>query len=220
MTRLRSLIVACVLLAGASLVFAQAQPFNYWVPPSQCQSYVSGNSTGTNGLTVTGASNTPVVQAQTSITGSNTQTFKCNLAPPVSLTNTIGNRILIYDATFFYGPLVGLSAQAFTGSTGVFNGDIVFTLINYPTPGASETPSTVTPVRADSGTLAMTPVAASFNTSTTTAGSFYSMKFQPANPINWNTDLQQLILTVTFTGYGSLAQTLTSPGALIHIRSN
>lgn len=221
---MRTLRIFGVLLALAGLARsapAQVQPFNYWVPPSACASVVSGNSTGTNGQTTSGASSTPVVQAQTSASGTNTHTYICNIAPPVNLLNQTGNRITIYDAVFFYGAQTGLSAsQALVGASGTFNGSLVFSFINYPTPGANETSSAVTPVRADSGTLTMTPAVASFNTSTTTAGRFYSQTFTPATPISWNTDLSQLLLTITIANYATLAVTTQSPGVLIHVRTN
>lgn len=221
MRNLRIVGIVAALVALASPAFAQIQPFNYWVSPSDCTTVVSGNATGTQGQTVSGASNTPVVQAGTSASGTNTHTYICNIAPPVNILARTGNRILITDAVFFYGAQTGLSAsQALVGASGTFNGSLVFSFINYPTPGANETSSAVTPVRADSGTLAMTPVAASFNNSTTTAGRFFSQTFTPATPISWNTDLSQLLLTITIKNYATLAVTTQSPGILIHIRTN
>ncbi len=214
-------LVLYVLFAPA--VHAQIQPFSYWVPPSNCVSAVSGNSTGTNGATIIAASGLPVVQASTSNSGTNTHTYTCNLAPPQWLGAT-GTRIQVVAATFFYGVVptsfVGsLGTQAAVLASGTFNGSIVFRLIAYPTPGAAEVPSTIAPVRADSGNLVITPVAASFNLTSTTSGQFYSAKFQPATPINWNTDLRQLIMTVTFQGAATTATITNSPGIIVYVRS-
>jgi len=201
---------------------AQIQPYNYWVPPANCQSVVSGNSTGTNGMTVAGASNTPVDQASTSVTGTNTHTYICNVSPPVNLlTNATSNRIRIVDAVFLYGTQSALDpSPAFSGSAGTFNSSLVFSFLNYPVPGASETASSVTPVRADVGTLVMSPAVTSFNINTTTAGAFYSVKFTPATPVNWNTDLQQLLLTITLKARVTYATVTQTPGVLLHIRTN
>ena len=205
-----------VTLVGQSNI----QPYAYWVPPGNCNTTVSANSTGTQGLTVVGTSNTPVVTASTSATGlTNTHTYVCNLAPIAALTS-IGTNIRIKDVVFFYGQQTALGTQVAVLASGTMNASTVFSLIQYPPPGASETATTVAPVRADSGTLVITPVVASFNTSTTTAGAFFSVDFRPATPIGWNTDLQQLLLTVTLQTSGDAATITNSPGALVHIRSN
>jgi len=212
-------LIGLLLLSGVAS--AQLQPFNYWVPPSACTSSVSGNSTGTNGQTTAGTSGTPVVQASTSASGTNTHTYICNISPPVSLTNTSGNRIVILDAVFVYGvQTTVLGTQANVLASGTFNGSTVFSTISYPIAVGSETPSTVAPVRADTGTMVITPVVASFNTSTTTAGSFYTVTFRPATPISWNVDMKQLLLTVTLLNTATSATITNSPGVLVHIRSN
>lgn len=195
------------------------QPFNYWVPPAACQSLVSGNSTGTQGLTTAGASNTPVVQASTSAVGTNTHTYICNINPPGALTAT-GTRVSISDALVAYSATSTLGTQVSVGASGTFNGTTVFTLINYPPAGPTETVTTVTPVRADSGTLTLVPVVASFNTSTQTAGSFFTIDFQPASPIQWNTDLQQLLLNFTLQAAAGVATTTNLSGIQVHIRVN
>src|ERR1051325_8318025 len=53
-----------------------------FLPPSACYSAVSGNGTGTNGYTTAGTSLTPVIQAQTSATGTNTHTYICTISLP------------------------------------------------------------------------------------------------------------------------------------------
>lgn len=220
MKRFALALIVLVLFVG-SHPHAQLQPFNYWVPPTACVSSVSGNSTGTNGQTTAGTSGTPVVQAQTSASGTNTHTYICNISPPVSLANTSGNRIQVLDAVFVYGVQTTiLGTQANVLASGTFNGSVVFSTISYPIAIANETPSTVAPVRADTGTMVITPVVASFNTSTTTAGAFYTVTFRPATPIQWNVDMKQLLMTVTLLNTATSATVTNSPGILVHIRSN
>ena len=195
------------------------QPFNYWVPPAACTSVVSGNSTGTQGQTTAGTSNTPVVQAQTSAVGTNTHTYICNISPPGALTAT-GTRVTITDALVAYSSTTVLGTQATVAASGTFNGTTVFTLINYPPAGPSETVTTLAPVRADAGSLTIVPAVASFNTSTQTAGTFFTVDFQPAGFISWNTDLQQLLLNFTLQAAAGVATTTNLSGIQVHIRVN
>ena len=213
-TWLADRVTAPVLAQG----YSNTNPYAYWVPPGACNSTVSGNSTGTNGLTTTGASTMPVVQTQTSATGTNTATFICNISPPNAIITT-GNGILITDAVFFYSNSKGLAAQSATLASGTLNGSTLFSYVAYPTPASGETPSTVTPVRADSGTLTITPTVATFNIATITAGSFYSVRFTPATSVLvWKTDLRQLLLTVTIQQSALSATIITSSGVLVHFR--
>jgi len=220
MRRFLRLGLALTLLVGVSTLLmgqiSTTNPGMYWVPPSACQSLVSGNSTGTQGLTVVGASNTPIDQASTSATGTNTHTFICNITPPNGIV-TSGIGYAIKDAVFAYGLKNQLGTQAATLSSGTMNSSVVFSYIAYPTSGASETPSTVTPVRADSGNLVITPAVASFNRTTTTDGSFYTVTFTPASPIAWKTDQRQLLLTVTLQGILTTALVTYTPGVLVHL---
>lgn len=200
--------------------YSFANPRFYWVSPGQCNSSVSGNGTGTNGLTTTGASVLPVVQAQTSNTGTNTHTYICNITPPASIITT-GTGLSIVDAIFFYGvQTTGLGTQVSTGSSGTYNSATVFSYIAYPTPATGETASTVTPVRADAGTLVYLPTAANANVATTTAGAFYSQKFTPATPIAFKTDLRQLLLTVPLLNTATSATVTNSSGVMVHYRGN
>jgi hypothetical protein len=181
----------------------------YWVSPGACQQTVSGNATGTNGQTVSGASFTPTIQSQTSATGTNTHTFLCNISPPVRPSSVV-------DVSFYYGVQTSnLGTQAAVLASGTMNGSVVFSTITYPTPGIGETPSTVTPVRADSGTLLINPVVASANVNTTTAGAFYSVRFTPASPIVVSADHVQLLLTVTLQAAATSATITNSPGAYV-----
>ena len=200
-------------------VHAQTQPFVYFVPPTSCTSTVSGNSTGTNGQTTAGASSTPVVQAQTSNSGTNTHTYTCNIAPPANLSG-VAPVWKIVDAVFLYGvQTTALDTQVSTAASGTLNSTILFNSIQYPTAGASETASTVAPVRADAGTIVLTPVVGSMNVATTTAGAFYSQAFIPATPISWNSDLLQLQLKVTLLCQATSATITNSPGVFVHVRT-
>ncbi len=182
---------------------------SYWVAPGACQAVVSGNSTGTNGLTVVGASNTYVIQAQTSASGTNTHTYQCNISPPVRPS-------AILDATFYYGiDTTNLGTQTATLASGTLNSTTVFRTITYPTPGNGETPSVVTPVRADSGTLTITPTVANFNVTSITAGAFYSVKFTPATRIAVSVDDLQVLLTVTLLNTATSATITNSPGVFV-----
>lgn len=186
-----------------------------FVPASACVSSVSGNSTGTNGLTSTGASVTAVMQAQTSATGTNTHTYSC--AIPVPTRVNVSRAAYLADVTFFYGVQgTALGTQVTTLASGTLNSVIVFGKITMPTAGASETASTVAPVRADAGTAAWTPAVASFNTATTTAGAFYSEKFAPATPFALAADGTQYLINIALLGTATSATTTNTPGFLVH----
>jgi hypothetical protein len=196
---------------------SSASPRAYWIPPGACNSSTA-NSTGTNGLTVTGASTTPVIQAQSTNSGTNTHIYICNIAPPTWIVTT-ATGLSIIDATFMYGvQTTGLGTQLVVLASGTLNSLPVFSYIAYPAAGTSETPSTVTPVRADAGTLVMLPTAANFNVATTTAGSFFSVKFTPATAVAFKTDMRQLLLTVGLLNTATSATVTQSPGVLIHVR--
>lgn len=186
----------------------------YYLPGSACVSSVSGNASGTNGLTTVGTANMQVMQASTSATGTNTHNYTCNLAPP---TRLYGKGIAILDVVFLYGvQTTALGTQAAVLASGTMNGTTIFSKVVMPAPAASETASTVTPVRADSGTMTITPAVASFNTATTTAGGFYSAKFTPAIPIQITTDLNQYFFSVSLLNAATSATVTNTPGLLVH----
>lgn len=228
LTRFRPLMLVAALLVAFAPIFAlrlTAQGYSagnqyYWVPPGACATGVSGNGSGTQQLTTVGASFAPVIQASTSGVGTNTHTFTCNIAPPTYLV-TSGTGVVITDATFFYGvQTTGLGTQAAVLASGTMNGVIVFSYVDLPTAGASETPSTVTPVRADSGTLTIAPAVASFNVATTTAGAFYSAKFTPASgTLVHKTVNRALWMVVSLLNTATSATVTNSPGVLVHYRS-
>jgi hypothetical protein len=180
---------------------------------------VSGNATGTQGYTVLGtAPSIPVVQAQTSATGTNTHYYSCNLAMPGRLA--VARAAWVVDTVFYYGvQTTALGTQVATLASGTMNSKTVFNSIGYPTAAASETATGLAEAaRADAGTLTITPVVASFNTGTTTAGEFFSAKFIPANPIAVSTDSQQLYLLVSLLNTATSATVTNSPGVLVHYR--
>lgn len=230
--RRASLVLAgLVLLVGALVVshddavlaqpgLSNAGTYAYWVPPGKCNVSSSGSGAvlGSAGLKTTGASATPVIKAVFSASGAFTETFVCTITPP-SATVTTGTGIAIVDATFAYGTENYVTTQSATLASGTMNSSTVFSTITYPTAAAGETASTVTPVRADSGTLTIAPVVGSFNGTTQTAGAFFTMKFTPATPIAWKTANVQLLLTVTINAFAGLETTISSPGVLVHYRS-
>lgn len=195
-----------------------------WVPAAAC---IAAGSTATAqtlygvagatglGNIPTGASAIPVYQYAS--TAGTAHTYACQIPVPTRNNGSRGSYLV--DATFYYGvQQTLLPAQAATLASGFFNGVAVFTSITLPAAGAAETASTVTPVRADAGTLLITPVVASFNLALTTAGAFDSVKFTPATPIALTTDATAFYLNVSFlvtTG----VMTTNTPGFLVHYRT-
>jgi hypothetical protein len=187
----------------------------YVVPYTACGSTVSANSTGTNGFTTAGTSNTPVDQASTSITGTNTHTYVCDITPPSRLGG--GAVTAITNVVFFYGTLNTLGNQVSTLASGTFNSSIVFGKILMPAATIPQTASTVAPVRADSGTLLITPVAAAIPLTTVTAGQFNTIQFTPATAIVI-ADLTKYLLTVTLQGPATSTLATYTTGAIVHTR--
>lgn len=191
-----------------------------WVPPTACNSSVSGNGTGTNGFTALGtAPSIPVVQAQTSATGTNTHYFMCVIPPPSRLSNSRASYVV--DTQFYYGvQTTAVGTQASVLASGTMNAKIVYGYIDYPAPAASETATGLAELtRADAGSLTITPAVASFNTATTTAGEFYSVAFVPATPIPVATNRRQLLLTVSLLNTATSATITNSPGFLVHYQT-
>lgn len=169
------------------------------------------------GLINASATITPVYQIATTSSGTATNTLTCQVPVPSRVNAARGSYLV--DATFFYGvQQTGLGTQVAVLASGTMNGQAVFTKVALPVAAASETASTVTPVRADAGTLLITPVVASSNVATTTAGGFYSVKFTPATPIALTTDLTAYYVNATFLATASSATTINTPGMLIHYR--
>jgi len=95
----------------------------------------------------------------------------------------------------------------------------VFSKVVMPTAGASETPSTVAPVRADAGTLAVTPALASFNSLVTSAGAFFTQRFTPATPFALTGDDTQYYVSMTVLCNTTQATTINTPGVMVHFTS-
>jgi hypothetical protein len=197
---------------------SSANPFAYWVKPGDC-SGTTANATGTNGLTVVGASNKNVIQVQSTNVGTNTHIYACEIAPPSFIVSATTG-LAVVDAVFAYGvQTTGLGTQAAVLASGTMNAVQVFNTITYPAAGAGETPSTVTPVRGDTGTLVITPAVASANVATTTAGAFVTTTFTPATAIPVSTDFKDLMLQVGLLNTATSATITNSPGVLVHFRS-
>lgn len=190
------------------------------LPPTACNSSVSGNSTGTNGYTTLGtAPSIPVVDATTSGTGTNTHYFMCNLnSLTAGLSTGVARSVAVMDVTAYYGvQTTGLGTQVATLASGTMNSKIVFTKIPWPAAAASETAvGLAEAVRADSGTLVITPVVASFNVATTTAGEFYAAKFAPAAAFLMNVDAQVNLFTISFLNTATSATVTNLAGLLVH----
>lgn len=217
---LAAAIAAMLVIRLGGQGYSNTNPYAYWVPPGKCNGSTSGGGavTGASGMTTFGASATPVAQITGSDPSSFTLTLVCDISPPNAVITT-GSGLAITEAVFAYGQAQLLGTQSATLASGTLNGATVFGTITYPAAGAAETPSTVAPVRADSGTLLITPVVASFNNTSTTAGSFYTMRFTPATPIAWKTNLVQLLLTVRVTALTGLETSFNTPGVLVKFRS-
>lgn len=204
----------------------------YWVSPGNCYFTTSGGTfvaqtgvgvAGATGLSLVasaaGVGVAPVMQIATTNAGTATNTITCLINPP-STVGVTGRGVNLVDATFFYGvQQTGLGAQASVLASGTMNGALVFSKIAFPAAGAGETPSTVAPVRADAGTLVITPVVASFNVATTTAGAFFTAKFAPQTTFSLSTDLTQYYVSLTVLCTATSATTLNTPGVLIHFTS-
>ncbi len=184
--------------AGKPLAHADGE---FDIAPANCAPSVSDHA-GTLGITVTGASNVYAMQAATSSSATtNTLTFTCPITVPFRTNAAKG--ILITSVVADYGvQTTALGTQVNTLASGTYNGSLVFSKIVLPAAGASETASTVTPVRWDSGTLAVSPAAASANVALTTAGAFYTIKFTPSAPLTV-ADLTKYLFTLSLQGGAS-----------------
>lgn len=201
----------------------------YWIPPGNCWYDVAtgtlttptfGAAPGVTalGLNVVGASNTPVMQvATTNAAVVSVNTIKCLINPPSTIGIT-GRGINLTSADVYYGiqQAGGVNAtQASVAASGTFNGQIVFTKIAFPAAGASETPSTVTPVRADTGSLAYSPAAAAFNSLVTTAGAFFTQTFTPAASFALNVARTQYYVNFTVLCNTTQATTINVAGVQV-----
>ncbi len=185
----------------------------FLVPPGACWDAESAHA-GT--LVHLGLVNgVPAIQsAITSSASSDSMTISCTITPPFRTTS--GKGIALTDATWIYGvQTTNLPAPTGTLSSGTINSQLVFSKFVAPAAGASETASSATLVRADSGTLGVTPALASFNVTAVSAGQFYTQKFTPASPIVFS-DLTPITFTIKLLVTDSAAIQLNSPGLLVH----
>ncbi len=189
----------------------------YFFGARECFGLVSGNAdTGNATWVMGGSSSHPEFQLLTTNSGTNTHTYKCDITPPSFITSGRGAQITSVE--FFYGVQTSnLGTQVASLADGTMNSQTVFTYVDYPAPGAAETPSVEVPVRADSGTLVINPVVASFNVNTTTAGRYYSVAFTPASAIAVETARRQLYLNVALLNTATSAtETNTVGGRVVY----
>ena len=205
----------------------------YWVPPGNCwygvvtgtlTSPTFGAAPGATGLGLTTVIATapaiPVMQvATTNAAVISVNTINCLINPPSTIGIT-GRGVNLVNVDFFYGiqQAGGVNAtQLYTLASGTMNGALVFSKVAMPAPGASETPSTVAPVRADAGTLVVTPSGATFNSVVTTAGAFFTQRFAPATTFSLTTDDTMYYVSMTVLCNTTQATTINTPGVMVHI---
>jgi hypothetical protein len=204
----------------------------YWIGPGNCW-YSTSNGTLTTptfgaapgntalGLNTAGASFVPVMQiATTNAAVASLNTISCVINPP-STVGVTGRGVTVQDVVVMYGiQQNGVNAtQVAVEASGTLNGVLVFDKVAFPTPAAGETASTVTPVRADSGTITLTPAKASFNAGVSTAGAFYSQKIAPGAAFTMNTDLTVYHVNFTVLCTTTVATTINVAGILVHFTS-
>jgi hypothetical protein len=207
----------------------------YWIPPGNCwYGVVTGTLTAPTfgaqpvatglGLTtvIATAPALPVMQvATTNAAVISVNTITCVINPP-STVGVTGRGVNLVNADFFYGiqQTGGVNAtQVYSLASGTMNGALVFSKVVMPAPGAAETPSTVAPVRADAGTLVVNPAGASFNSLVTTAGAFFTQRYQPATPFSLTTDETVYYAAMTFLCNTTQATTINLAGVLVHFTS-
>lgn len=201
-----------------------------WIGPGNCYYTTSGGTfaaqtnvgvTGTTGLglvsSAAGVASLPVLEVSTTNAGTATNTISCTIPVPSRVNAPRGSYVV--DATFAYGIYQNTAGtQAAVLASGTMNGQAVFTTVTLPAAGTSETGSVVAPVRWDSGTLAITPVVASFNTTALTVGQFYTAKFVPATPLAMTSDLTSYQVNLSILCAATTATSIATPGVLVHYR--
>jgi len=187
------------------LINVQTSDGYFFVPPGSCALNLSGGTlTGTNGLQIVGTSFTPVNLLATT-TATETTTITCLIT--FNSRTTASKGMQVNDITLLYGNSVGATATC--------NAPTVST-ITLPTAGAAETASTVAPV-AVAGTLTVTPVVGSCNTTAVTAGQFYTEKVALNTAYAVSTDLTALLFQQSFVGPAAASYTLYTGGLIVHI---
>lgn len=207
----------------------------YWVSPGNCWYSVAtgtlnaptfGAAPGATALglnvVVSTAPAVPVMQVSTTNAGViSVNTLTCLINPP-STVGVSGRGINLTNVDFFYGiqGTGGVNAtQVYVLASGTMNGSLVFSKVAFPAAGAAETPSTVAPVRADAGTLVVTPSGAAFNSLVTSAGAFFTQRFAPATTFSLTTDDTQYYVSMTVLCNTTQATTINTPGVLVHFTS-
>lgn len=178
------------------------------IPMSECTATSASNTVaqsnyGVSGATglgsiASGASNIPAYQLATTITGTNTHIYTCRV-------NSVGRLPALVSVEWDYGTLATLGTQVAVLASGTMNGQLLFSTITLPAVGAAETPSTVTPVRWDTGTVVINPVVASFNVTALTAGAFYTATVTPATTLTMATPLTDYFVSLALLNTATTA---------------
>jgi hypothetical protein len=171
-----------------------------FISPATCWFFPT-TATATTTLTTLGASNVPVLNTTTN-SAAGSVTLQCPIRVPDRLT--LGKGATINDVTVFYG----IQTSAATSINGA-----AISSITFPTPGATETPSTVTPAAIPGSVTQSTTTG---NLAITTAGAFYSSKLTLGTPFNMSTDEQVLYVTLVFNNTATSVLTVNTPGVIVH----
>jgi len=175
------------------------------------------------------APGTPMLQVATTNGGQATNTVSCQV--PVPSRTNVTKGVYVIDATWLYGvqqnALAASTSQAVVAASGTMNGVVAFGQIALPTPGASETASTVAQARWDTGSINIVPCTISsnacsanqFNVATNTVGQFYTSKITPGNPAPMTSDLTAYYVNFTWLCQNATATTVNIAGVLIHYRT-
>lgn len=170
--------------------------------PENCSiSQASGTETVASVLKVVG--NVRAVQ-ETTTTTTATHTVICKISLPSKLT--AGHGVIISDVVLNYGNS--------TGNIATCNAPTVGSQTNVAA-GTGETPASATLVSAG-GSLTVTPVVGSCNTTAVSAGQFYTEKIAFGTPIVMNTDQQTIYVTQSFVGPTNATFTLNIGGMDVH----
>lgn len=176
------------------------------VPPAACFGATTGTAGAGNDTIVLDGSVPALKVSATNASGSH-EVFTCVITVPSRLT--AGKGVTITDITYLY------SVQTTTATSMVASTLNTFTA---PAAGASETASSATLVAAG-GSLTQTPVVASANLTSVSAGQYYSEKVALGTPFTVTTDLQPLVFTFEIDQSASAAQIVTTPGLVVHYQN-
>jgi hypothetical protein len=188
----------------------------YIVPPGNCWDTESAHAGTLVHIGMVGG--IPAIQAAITSSGSSDSVIiSCLINPPFRTTS--GKGIQITSVQLVYGvQTTNLPAPTGTLASGTINSQLVFTKFVAPAAGATETASSATLVRGDSGTLAVTPSLANFNVIAVTAGQFYTQTFTPAAAITVS-DLTPLYFNLKLLVTDSNAIQINSPGIVVKYTS-